>query len=321
VLVKTRAAPAVLLVHAVLSFPEGIRLYARPHAWAIRRIPYKQALRLRPERQYLEQVPGYHAAMLVENHVPAGDRVFSLAQIAQAYTSREILVGGESNFCRSLQRILWTPIMPDLQPVFMMRFRFPAKEVIRLRLVQTGAAVRDQWSITELRPYLGNREIPRTTAWKLRAYPNPWEIEMAFDNSPLTRWSSRQAVFPGMFLDVEFGRPERMDTVLLRGVRDQDQIHVRLDAQEPSGQWVVLADPAERFEGAPPLRMREMAADEFLARGIRYVLLPDGDPVTDDFYSDCGAWRATQIASDAGYRLYRFEGKPVNASPAPLPQT
>jgi hypothetical protein len=308
----------VVLAHAALCFPETVKLYAHPSAWTIRRIAYKQALRFRPEHDYLSRIPAYRAAVLIEKHVPAEERVFSFGQIALAYTSRDVLVGGESNFCRSLQRILWTPVLPELQPIFMMRFRFPEKEIAKVRLVQTGASIHDQWSVTELRPYLGNREIPRTTAWKLRAYPNPWEIDMAFDNSPVTRWSSRQTVFPGMFLEVDFGRPERMDTILIRAVKDQDRIHVRLDGLEPSGKWIVLADPAERFEGSPPLRMREMAADEFLARGIRYVLLRRGDYVMDDFYANPAAWRAVRVADDSEYFLYRFEGKPVNGTPAPI---
>jgi hypothetical protein len=56
-----------------------------------------------------------------------------------------------------------------------------------------------------------SRILERSPTWKLRASHSPWRLPPAFDNSPVTMWSSEQRRREGMFVKVEFGYPHPID--------------------------------------------------------------------------------------------------------------
>ena len=78
-------------------------------------------------------------------------------------------------------------------------------------------------------PGVGASELPRAAEWRLRAFPNPWDVQQAFDNSPLTRWASRERPWPGMFIEVDFGKPETIDLVAADCTPDQGETRMALD--------------------------------------------------------------------------------------------
>ena len=59
------------------------------------------------------------------------------------------------------------------------------------------------WGINELRFYRAGQELRRVAAWRLSAWPNPWDVQLAFDNNPVTRWSTWEAYQPGMYVEVD----------------------------------------------------------------------------------------------------------------------
>jgi len=88
-----------------------------------------------------------------------------------------------------------------------------------------------------MRIYSHAKELARAPAWRLRANPNPWGVQLAFDNTPVTRWRSWHKLFPGMFLEVDFGRAESVDMVVLEASRDEYQVRLRLEGQGADGKW------------------------------------------------------------------------------------
>ena len=129
---------------------------------------------------------------------------------------------------------------------------------------------------------------------------------MAFDNSPVTRWSSAQTIEPGMSVEVDFGRAETVDGVLLECSHDQWKVRVRLEGQDASGQWRQLAAEPETQDRPPIMGLRRAATGELKLRGIRYILMYDGDFGASDFRKKAALWNMEFAGEARDARLYRI---------------
>lgn len=295
-------------VHAVLSWPPVTALYCDPHAWRLRRVAWKEALRLRPSEETLRAgLPGYSMARLIEEKVPAGERILTFNQIPEAYTTREILVVYQSALGDVLGDVLWMPMIYDAQPVRRIEFRFPATQAQGLRVVQTADRSPNHWSVAELRVYRGDGELARNARWRVRAWPNPWDVQRAFDNSPVTRWRSWERLFPGMFLEVQFGEPTHLDKVVLECAADQPDIRLQLQLDAGNGQWRAVDAQVRDYRVLPPKWMRRLATLELRRSGINYFLVSPGEFGRDDYEQNRGAWGIRLVGEADGIRLYRIE--------------
>jgi hypothetical protein len=298
---------AMMVFHAVMSWPPVLNLYASG-VWRMGPVLYKEALRIVPQENYLRAVsPAYGAARLVDANVPKGERVLAANGVADAYTSRDILVSYHGAFNESLLDSINIGWLAAFQPRVLETFSFPEKAVRRIRVLQTGTGdpPDEQWSVHELRFFRGGVEIPRQAEWRLRAWPNPWDVQLAFDNSPATRWRTWERARPGMYLDVDFGRLENLDQVRMETSYDYLHIKTVLEALNEAGQWTGIAgDPVAKAIDPGP-NIRRAATYEMKARGIHYLLLHDGDFGADDIQGDPEGWGLTPIAAGYGIRLYR----------------
>lgn len=302
-----RLAPAVVAAHAVLSWPAVVPLYSIETAWRLTGIPWRAALRLAPEEQFLEEkLYMYRAVRLVERVVPPDAAVLTHTAIADAYTTRDVRVVYQSASGRALGGMQWNPLAPEFAPTWLLSFKFPPQELRKVRVVQTASGGPDFWSVGEMRVYYGPRELPRAPEWRLRASPNPWDVQMAFDNSPATRWSSVQALYPGMFLEVDFGRAERVDEVLLECSHDQYKIRLRLEGEDAAGKRVDLAEAPEARDAPDIVGLRRAAAEELKSRGIGYILVFDDDFGADDYRTRRQEWGIEAAGEAAGVTVYRI---------------
>jgi hypothetical protein len=281
--------------------------YGGGWAWRIRTIPVRQALRLEPEESFLaRRLPGYVTARMVEDNVPRGAKVLTFGQLPEAYSTRDILVGYQAAFNNLLTDILQTPLIPEFQPTWRLAFRFPAQPIQRVRLVQTA---REQypWSITEVRAVHGGHELERAPWWRLRARPYPTGVQLAFDNSPVTRWRSWEHTRPGMFVEVDFGREETLEAILVDCSPDhQLQARLRLEVQERSGQWRVLVAEPEVGELPPALGLRREATRELRAQGVAYLVVLDGDFGARDFRDNASLWGLKLLGERGPTALYQI---------------
>jgi len=301
-------AAALALGHAAASWPDLLGLYCDRNAWRLVKIPVRQALRLEPEESWLtRKSPPYPIARLLEDATPPGSRILTFNQVPEAYTTREVLVVYQAAFNAVLGDILWSAIIPEYPPQRQLTFRFPPASLTALRLVQTNRGGPDHWSVGELRIFQGERELARRPLWRLRARPNPWDVQLAFDNSPATRWRSWQILYPGMFLEVHFPRPQRVDRVAVECSRDQYRIRLRLEGRLPSGQWRPLGDAPEEAELPPPLGLRRAAVHELKRRGVSHLLVWDEDFGAEDFRKNAVVWGVTMLGERNGARLYRLD--------------
>ncbi|MCW5982415.1 MAG: glycosyltransferase family 39 protein [Bryobacteraceae bacterium] len=301
-------AVGVVLVHAVLSWPDVMRKYADEGAWKLEKTLWREALRIKTEDEFLRSnLIGYATARMIEEKVPPGDKVLTFSNVPEAYTTREILVVYQSAWNELLGDTLWTPLSAGMQPTQRFLFSFEATELRKTRVTQTARRAGDQWSIAEFRVYSQGRELPRSPAWRLRASPNPWDVQRAFDNSPVTRWRSWQDLYDGMFVEVDFGEPRLIDGVALETSPDQGNVALRLEGADANGEWTTLGGAPEVKEIQPPAKLRRAAAEELKNAGVRYFLVHDTDHFRDDFLRRQHEWGFTPIGETEGKRLYRID--------------
>ena len=279
------------LAHAISCWPSVERRYCGPGAWRLNDIPFKAALRIEPEDVFIgRRSHQYDEARMIDRLVPAGERVFSFGQMADSYTSHEILVGFQAAFNQTLRDIVWTPLFSSFQPTRNLVFRFSPRELRRIRVVQTETAKDVQWSVSELRIMDGANELARSPAWRLSARPNPWDVQMAFDNSPVTRWRSWEVARPGMFVEVDFGDVQRVGSVMVESSDEGYQTKLKLEGMDQRGQWTTLSDRPAEFSLPTRVNLRRAASEELKARGIHYIMVERDDIRSEDFQTYTSLW-------------------------------
>lgn len=293
---------AITLAHVLLSFPMFVKFYSGPTAWRVDpEIPFRAALRLESEDAFLRRkCSGYVVDRLIEEKVPKGEPVFLFGATAESYTSRRLLIGYLSAPNETLRDILWMPIMQ--YGTDQISFVFPEQTVRKLRVIKSGINRDENWSIAELRVLAGGREVPRSPQWRLTARPNPWEVQLAFDNSPVTRWRTWQPPKVGDYVEIDFGKPQAISGVVITCAPDYTNKLIRLEADgKPIGgqmhEQIVAVDQ----------NLRRAATAEMKARGIRYLVLYDGDFGANDFRGHPALWGVTKLGEAAESTLYRVD--------------
>ncbi len=297
----------LVAAQAISCWPNVVQRYCSPAAWRLVNVFPKAALRIQPEEAYLKDNLGYELARMIEGSVPIDAKVFSFAQPGTAYTSRQILVGYEGAFNELLQDILWTPMFRDFQPTRILTFQFSPRQLRKVRVVQTASVPEAQWSVAEFRVFADGHELPRDPGWRLTAHPNPWDIQLAFDNSAVTRWRSWQPPEPGMYLEIDFPGDQKLDSVVVESSSDSSATKIKLDGLAGDGQWsTVAAAPIESLR-LSRMSLRQAATAELKARGVRYVLVTDDNIGANDFRSYAKLWGMKCIAQQGPARLYFIE--------------
>jgi hypothetical protein len=303
-------AAGVVVVHAILSWPQVIAQYALLFGAPGPRLEMpdlRAALRVTPEPEYLqehvygeERVNGYGIGRVLDATVGPRERILAFHAFQQAYHSRDVLVEWESEEGVRLGSSVRAAVDPLYQPTELHRFSFAPRTGQRIRLLQTGRArIIDQWSVSEIRVFLSGKELPRLQQWRLRAFPNPWDVQLAFDNSPLTRWASREPAAPGMFIEIDFGGLETIDQVTAECTPGQSGIHMELEAAPGARHEVAKA--------AVQPRLRRAAMENLLRHNVQWLVVNDMDPGARDFLQHQAQWGITLAGSSERYRLYRVE--------------
>jgi hypothetical protein len=300
-------ALALVLAHGTLSWPDVLSKYCERYAWRLERIIYKQALRIESQDGWMRRKsPAYVIARMLEDSVPPNAVILSFNQVAEAYMTRKFLVSFQAAENRVLGDIVWAPLAPDYAPTWRHTFRFPARKLRRVRVVQTAGGSPDLWSVAEVRYFLGATELARAPQWRLRARPNPWGVGLAFDNNPATRWRSWRRIEPGMFLESDFGRQETIDSARVETSHDQSNVRMRLEGLDEQEHWITLCEKPEVTDVPLPKGLRRLAVEELKARGITHLLIWDGDYGADDIRVNAAVWGVSQVRELGPIRLYQL---------------
>jgi hypothetical protein len=304
----TPVLAAIVVFHALASWPSMIPRYTPPYAWRLDQILWEQAIRKIPQDRYLaETLGGYGVARMIDDNVPKGARVLAQNGLPDAYTTREIVVGWQAAWNDDLEDTLNMGWNGGSQPARRRIFKFPVRKAQRVRVLQTGVgAPLEQFNVHELRYFFNGAELPRDPLWRLRAWPNPWDVQLAFDNSPATRWRSWEVAWPGMYIETDFGKYQLFDEVTIDTSLDYLNIRLQVEAMDNSGGWVKLSSEPKDEVIQPPVAIRRMAASELRARGINYILMNDTDWGAEDMREDPESWGFKEIAKGYGARIYQI---------------
>ena len=242
------AFAVIVLFHTWASWPPQLRRYTKAEL-AIRHIPVKAALRLQSPDDYMSSSSEYRLARLIAHTVPAGEKVLVLESVAEFYAERETLIcyeGALNDKLCDMLTVAWDPFSAASRALV---FRFPERALQAIRVVQTAKASTpdEQWSIYELRLYRGAAEVPRAGDWRLNAFPNPWDVPYAFDNSPVTRWRTWETAAPNMYVTVRFPAQVRADQVRIETSADNSDLKLRLEEIDSRGMWKTLSAAPEEF--------------------------------------------------------------------------
>ena len=300
---KILAVP-LLLFHAIASWPAMLDRYSGPYCWCLQRPDLRDALRRRPPEDYLRaNVSDYGIGIVLNQRVPAGDRILTMSVVQGAYHARDVIDPWNNTYGSRMSAVVTAAFDPASQPVWRHDFRFAEKSIPGLRLVETARADTGNWNISEVRIYRGGVELPRDARWRLKAWPNPWEVQSAFDNNPVTRWTSGQALTPGMYVQVDFGQLQAVDQVVVECAQFPEEVRMRLESVD--GQ--ILAASANVHEEPVPPRLRRAAVETLKSAGINWLLVSDHDGGAADLRDRAAQWGVELKASDGPYRLYRLQ--------------
>ena len=300
------AVAVAALFHALVCWPPVLSTYCDSWAWRVSQCPVRAALRLDPAQPYIEAAAGDVALQsVIESAVPKGERVFSFTGRPEAYINRDIVVSYESAFGNLVNDILWTPQAHPAQ--FEQSYRFLPVMTRSIRVLNTATEGGDEmWNVAEMRVRSQGSEVKRAPGWRVSAWPNGWEAQLAFDNSYATRWLAWERLVPRQWLRVDFPSMQQVDEVVLEcdpTWKAQIQVETRL----PTGRWVAMTDTAVMVKGDFPTGLRRAAARDVKALGIRFLLVNEGDLLYADLHRYAKYWGVEQLAEHNGTHLYRID--------------
>lgn len=255
-----RALWALASVHALLSLPPVMDLYAHPQAWRLREWRYEL-----PESWFAP-------TRMVNRHVKPGERVLDLVGLPSLYLD-SVPIGPAScvevdQFTDTLYRGTGTP-----PPKFELSAEWPMRFVRALRVRAGSPPSSIPWSVTEIKPMRAGHPVSALANWFVDAWPVPADAALAADGNPASRWQSWLPAPKGAFVELRFDRPVPLDGARVLLENYQVQQDVRLYTQTAADRrW---SEAPLRWRQLPPALPRRAAIAWLRSRGIRWIVAKD----------------------------------------------
>lgn len=288
-----RVAAVLVVLNAIACWPWVLSTYCDRSAWRVDRFPVAAAVRMMPERQFLDTyAPDIRYVRLIQERVPADGVVYTALPLMLSYTDREVRLNFASAPNTRIEDVLHVAIRPEMQPSTRVSFGFPAQTAGKLRLVAgSDAAV---WTIHEF-------EMPVSNP---AASLNRWDATLAADGRAVTAWRSWQTVHRGAYF--EFTASGHAGLVGFRTRPADSMPAMHLDAEQLSGAWRTIC-PEPRIEtGLAVPNLRAEAAGELRRRGITHLFVHDQEPLGPDIRAHLADWQVRPAGEAAPMRLYEI---------------
>jgi hypothetical protein len=240
-----RAFLPLAVLQAVVCFPPVILHLEQPQSWALKGFPWRAALRLQSEPEYLQSAASdYTVARFIEEHTTPKDRIFAICGVSTLYTARDILEYWHSDRAQRYTAALQTAFTHTLtvntraewQPTLLSGIRFISTADLPL-----------EWSIFDVRLFSPGGFLYNSPQWTLIGSPNPSAAAAAFDGNRTTFWTTRIPQRRGMFLEAGFDHPQLLDSVQFLIAANAPQPGFAVEGRLPHDRnWKLLAD---RFNG------------------------------------------------------------------------
>ena len=298
---------AVVVAHLVTSWPTHLDRWYHSPGWHILQVPWKVDFRKVPESTWLiEHSEEYAITRKMDDVLPKGEPVFSMAcPGARSYTDREIVILFQSAPGETLGDPLYSTWNSPVAPRRLWRFRFPPADAREVRLEQRGNSFQQQWSINELHLQSNGADIPIGPAAHPYAWPNPWDVGLAFDGSGVTRWRSWEGLKPGMHFGIRFDAPTRVDGLTILDFPDEFTSRMMLKVLTAAGQW--LEEPPPALEIVPAVDLRKEAMQNLKRGGFHYILLSRLQWNGPGYIATAPDWGLKLVTETLNYKVYRIE--------------
>ncbi len=283
----------LVAVQAVGCWPQTMRLYHPAYTWRLERIPWRAALRIQPEQEYLaEYLTGYYVARLIEEHTAPGERIFSMIPVPIAYTDREVLEFWHSAEAAQLRDTLRVGLRTN-DTTFDVRAQWTPQKMqgIRIRVPQRLTA---EWVIHEIKLFAGEERVYGNPQWQLDAWPNVWELPLAFDGNMATRWHSWEPLRAGMYVEADFDRELELSSAVMTSPTAYYPVTFEFYGREQDG-WRLLTSQASVTQ-RPLGDLKTAATRAVRAAGFQYIL-------TDDNINGNGLLGATVLGHEREWGL------------------
>ena len=296
------AAWAAVVVQAALCWPHVIDTWETRFAFRLHEFPLRAALRLTPEAEYIAtHEQQYAVAKLLEKLTPPNARILALDSVVNAYLDREATVYWQSAEGDRMLDALRLAEMGQRVSLCEWKARWPAADVgaVRLRL---AASVPGEWQVGDLRMFSGEDQVSNSPQWELWAWPNPWEVPLAFDGNLATRWRTWEQARAGMLIEADFDHPQRLSAVSLLTLGSPGEAPIQVFGQGTDGRWRLLANGPDTALGQPR-DLRLDAARALRSAGFRWILAATGSggnaPIANVLAEQAPQW-GVEVAGNAG---------------------
>ncbi|MFB3827920.1 MAG: hypothetical protein ACE15B_14205 [Bryobacteraceae bacterium] len=297
---------ALMLAQAVLCWPAVAGRYS-PQAWRLKEWPWKAALRLESEAEYLSnRLDEYKVARMVNGCTRPGERIFALMSVASAFTGRESLVFWHSaDADRLLDALRTSGEWRD--PLFDVAGQWPAEPLRALRVrLEAGAPV--EWCIHELRVYRGDEPL-RPGGWTLTSSVNRWEASLAADGNLATRWRTWEPARAGIYMEIDFGGLTVVNGAGMISHTPLRHLPFTYLGRGADGRWRTL-DAAPAVTRRAPEELRPAATRALARAGFQYILAPTEDeglaPLGARMAVAPAEWNLETACEAGSVRLFRI---------------
>lgn len=305
----TRGMILLLLLQAAAVSPWALDRYSGQQAWRLREFPWRAALRLEREAEFLrrklDEYPfAEQAARLVRD-----ERLLDLYGLPFSYMGTVPLGPLSSAEFDNAALFLHAATGASPERSAVLRAALPPRfyRAVRIRLEKDWPG---NWSIHDVSFEWRGRRIHPSRLWRLSARPNAGDARFAADGNPATRWFTWENGRAGAWWQMEFGRPLPLDAVRIRTIDAQPLPPVALLAEAADGRVQDFTHELRRTSIERRFWRRE--ATQFLyRRGIRWIVAP----LYGDAYGRTGrsmrdlpnAWGVRLLHASRGLALFRIE--------------
>jgi hypothetical protein len=110
-----------------------------------------------------------------------------------------------------------------------------------------------------------------------------------------------------MYVEVDFGRNQMLDSVIAESSGDASATKIKLEGLGEDGKWTTIVGAPNESVRSSRVSLRQAATAELKSRGIRYLLITDDNIGANDFQLYSKLWGMKCIAQRGTARLYYIE--------------
>jgi hypothetical protein len=303
-----RAALALLVVQAVTCWPQVIALYNPADIWRLREFPWRAALRIEPEDAYLAwHIDRYQITRLLQKLTGPDDRILTLTAIAAAYTDRQTLEYWHSAEGEWMLDWVRSAGLYNRAPLYDVSADWPSQPLRALRF-RVNTPHPGEWCVHEVQLRDGEDRVRANPRWTLGGWPNDAEMTAAFDDNLASRWRTWTPMRPGMYMQVDFDRPQYLSGATLVSHTPIYEVPMEFYGQDAGGAWRTFGVGKVQERTWQDLRRPSMRA--LKRHGFTHIVAPTGKeglgPFSESFPGHEEEWGITRLASANGYYLYRI---------------